>query len=204
MCYTIPMENINLVVGNNIRELRKIHKMTQNDLAEKLNYSNKAISRWESGEVIPDVSTINKICELFEIPIAQIFEKELTKEKVNKEYRFKIGNRVAITLLSVLMVWLAAIVLYVYSAIIFNDHIWKVFLWAVPVSCIVGIVFNSIWGKKIINLILLSILIWSILGCIYVTFIQYNMWLIFITGIPIQIGIFLALNIHRHPKKLRE
>ena len=55
------MENINIVIGNNIRELRKTHKLTQSDLAEKLNYSNKAISRWESGEIIPDVLTLNKM-----------------------------------------------------------------------------------------------------------------------------------------------
>ncbi|MBE7074566.1 MAG: helix-turn-helix domain-containing protein [Clostridiales bacterium] len=198
------MENINLVIGNNIKELRKIHKMTQNDLAEKLNYSNKAISRWESGEVIPDVSTLNNICDIFDIPITQIFEKELTKSKVAKEYKFKMGNRLAITLLSVLMVWLAAIVTYVYAALIFNDNLWTAFLWAVPISCVVGIVFNSIWGKKIINFILISIMIWSILACIYVTFLQYNMWLIFIIGVPIQIGVLLGLNIHRHPKSLRD
>ena len=59
------MENINQVVGNNIKTLRKANNMTQFELAEKLNYSNKAISRWESGEIVPDVATLNKICEIF-------------------------------------------------------------------------------------------------------------------------------------------
>ena len=54
------MKDINLVIGTNIKELRKANKLTQYELAEKLNYSNKAISRWESGEVIPDVLTLNK------------------------------------------------------------------------------------------------------------------------------------------------
>ena len=194
------MENINIVIGNNIKELRKIHKLTQNDLAEKLNYSNKAISRWESGEVIPDVNTLNKICDIFQIPISQIFESNLTKKQITKQYKFQIGNKLAISLLAVLMVWLTATVAYVYSVITFGDNIWQAFLWAIPISCIVGIVFNSIWGKKIINFIIISILVWSTLACVYITFLQYNMWLIFIIGVPIQIGIILWFNIHRRPK----
>lgn len=194
------MENINLVIGNNIKELRKIHKLTQNDLAEKLNYSNKAVSRWESGEIIPDVSTLNKICDIFQIPITQIFETQLTEKKITKQYKFQMSNKLAISLLAVLMVWLTATITYVYSVITFGDNLWQTFLWAVPVSCIVGIVFNSIWGKKIINFIIISILVWSILACIYLTFLEYNLWLIFIIGVPVQIGVVLWFNIHRRPK----
>lgn len=197
----VSMENINIIIGNNIRELRKINQMTQTDLAEKLNYSNKAVSRWESGEVIPDVQTLNKICQLFEIPISNIFEEKLQTEKVKKEYKFRMGNKMAITLLAIMLVWLIATVIYVYSKITFNDNFWQVFLWAVPISCIVGIVFNSIWGRKFLNFVLISILVWSTLACLFVQFIQYNMWLIFIVGIPVQISIVLWSNIHRHPKK---
>lgn len=194
------MKDINLIIGNNIKELRKINKMTQNDLAEKLNYSNKAVSRWESGEVIPDVQTLNNICEVFEIPIENIFKEQLPTEKVKKEYKFRMGNKMAITLLSVLLVWLIATVTYVYSRITFNDNLWQVFIWAIPLSCIIGIVFNSIWGRKFFNFVLISILIWSTLTSIYLQFIEYNMWLIFIIGIPMQIGVFLWSNIHKHHK----
>lgn len=194
------MENINIIIGNNIKELRKVHKLTQNDLAEKLNYSNKAISRWESGEVIPDVMTLNKICDIFQIPISQIFENNLTKKQITKQYKFQMGNKLAISLLAVLMVWLTATVCYVYSVITFGNNVWETFIWAIPVSCVVGIVFNSIWGKKQANFIIISILVWSTLLAIYVTFIQYNLWLIFTVGIPVQIGVILWSNIHRHPK----
>lgn len=195
------MKDINLIIGNNIKELRKINKMTQSDLAEKLNYSNKAVSRWESGEVIPDVQTLNNICEIFEVPIESIFKEQLPTEKVKKEYKFRMGNKMAISLLAIMMIWLIATVVFVYSRITFDDNLWQVFLWAIPLSCIIGIVFNSIWGRKFFNFVLISILIWSTLACIYLQFIKYNMWLIFIIGIPTQIGVILWSNIHRHPKK---
>ena len=83
------MENLNIVIGTNIKELRKANKLTQFELAEKLNYSNKAISRWESGEVIPDVMTLNRICEIFNIPLSQIFETNVTTKKVRKNYQFQ-------------------------------------------------------------------------------------------------------------------
>ncbi len=44
------MSKIKENIANNIAELRKLHKMTQQDLAERLNYKDKAISKWERGE----------------------------------------------------------------------------------------------------------------------------------------------------------
>ena len=202
------MENINLIVGNNIKLLRKENNLTQNELAQKLNYSNKAISRWESGEVIPDVATINKICEIFNVPISRIFEENLSGKKLSKSYRLQIGNKLAITLLASLLVWFIAIIGFVYSGIIFNYYCWQVFVWAIPITAIVGIVFNSIWGKKILNFVLISILIWSILVCIYISLLSYNIWPMFLIGVPLQVATILwsniTLNMERQNKSKNE
>lgn len=189
------MENINLIIGNNIKELRKSNKLTQYELAEKLNYSNKAISRWESGDIIPDVLTLNKICEVFNIPLSQIFEKNVTQTKVKKHYRLQIGNKLAISLLSILLVWLVATIVFVYSQIILNTTPWQVFIMAIPASCIVGLVFNCIWGKRGYNFLIISAMVWSLLACIYIWLQNYNIWPIFLIGIPVQIGIILWSNI---------
>ncbi|MGN1258665.1 MAG: helix-turn-helix domain-containing protein [Christensenellales bacterium] len=191
------MENLNLIIGNNIKDLRKANGLTQEELAKKLNYSNKAISRWESGEVVPDVETLNRLCEIFNIPIANIFEEKVTQTKVEHLYRYRLRNELAISLLAIMLVWLIATVSYVYAVITFNVNAWIIFLWAVPVTCIVGIVFNSIWGKMWFNFILISTLVWTLLTSIYITFNQYHFWLIFTIGIPIQIGIVLWSNIHK-------
>ena len=199
------MENINNVVGDNIKSLRKANNMTQFELAEKLNYSNKAISRWESGEIVPDVLTLNKICEIFNVPISKMFEENISTKKMSKTYKFQIGNKLAISLLAVLLVVLIATIIFVYSEIIFNKYYWQIFLWAIPAMCIVGIVFNSIWGKKMFNYVLISILIWSILLCIYIALIKYNIWSIFIIGIPMQIAVILWSNItlnNQHKKNI--
>ena len=138
------MENLNLIIGNNIKELRKANKLTQLELAERLNYSNKAISRWESGEVIPDVETLDKLCEVFNIPISQIFEANVTNRKVKRNYKFQMGNKLSISLLGVLLIWLIAVIVFVGLKVMFNYNYWLAFAWAVPLSCVVGVVFNSI------------------------------------------------------------
>jgi len=195
------MKDINLIIGTNIRELRKANKLTQNELAEKINYSNKAISRWESGEVIPDVLTLNNLCELFNVPLSQIFEENLTKSKVKKYYKLQIGEKLAITLLAVLLIWFAATIGFVYGQIISGQNLWQLFVWAVPVSTIVGIIFNSIWGKRIINFLLITLLVWSTLTCIFISLIHYHIWPIFLIGIPMQIAIILWSNISKNNSK---
>jgi len=195
------MKDLNIVIGNNIKNLRKAHDLTQIELAEKLNYSNKAVSRWESGEVIPDVPTLNNLSKIFNIEIADFF-KEIKDAEKSKTVHKKISrNKIIITSLSVLLIWLIATIAFVYSVITFNNNLWQVFVWAIPCSCIIAIVFNSIWGRKYFNFILISILIWSLLTSIYISWLQYNLWLIFIIGAPIQIGTILWSNLKRPNKE---
>lgn len=191
----INMKDINLVIGNNIRELRKANKLTQYELAEKINYSNKAISRWESGEVIPDIPTLNNLCEIFNIPLSQIFEENVTQTKVKKYYKLQIGNKLAVSLLAVLVIWLAATTTFVCLNVMYGVTPWQLFVWAVPASCIVGVVFNSIWGKAMFNYLLISILNWSTLASVYLSILNFRLWPIFLIGIPVQIGIILWSNI---------
>ena len=61
------MNDLKLIVAKNITELRKQHGMTQLQLAEKLNYSDKAVSKWERGESVPDVAVLVEIAELFSV-----------------------------------------------------------------------------------------------------------------------------------------
>lgn len=193
------MENISEVIGNNIKELRKFNKMTQYDLSEKLHYSNKTISRWESGEIIPDIKTLNELSELFNVPISKFFEKDLiSKYKLSSKYKFQISNKLAIALLYVCCIWLIAVLIFVHYKLNYDTYVWQVFVWAVPVSSLVGLLFNKWWGKSKVNLVLLSIINWSTLASIFVSFYNYKFWLVFLIGIPIQVAILLWINIAKN------
>lgn len=201
ICYNTCMKDVNLVIGNNIKELRKANKLTQYELASRLNYSNKAISRWESGEVVPDIQTLNKLCEIFNIPLAKIFDENITTKKIRRTYKLQIGNKLTISLLAVLLVWFASTIAFVYIGLNTGRYIWQVFVWSIPASCVVGIVFNSIWGKASFNFILISILCWTSLTCVYLLFYDYHIWPIFLIGIPMQVGIVLWSNISSNNQK---
>lgn len=192
------MEDLNEIISENLVKLRKEKKWTQLELAEKLYYSNKAVSRWEKGEVLPDLETLNKLSELYDVELADLFKRYESREQISKLKFYRIGNKVTITLLSILAVWLVAVVVFVQGHVLFNLDLWQGFVWAVPASAIIAIIFNSIWGKKLWTLIFVSILIWSLLFCLYIQLYQYNIWMTFLIGIPLQIGVILWGNLKSH------
>ena len=60
------------VTGTMIRELREKHGLTQAELAEKLNVSDKAVSRWETGKGYPDITLLEPIASVFGISITEL------------------------------------------------------------------------------------------------------------------------------------
>lgn len=186
------MKDVKEIIKNNLIKYRKDNKLTQLELAEKIHYSDKAISRWENGEVVPDIETLNSLSEIYEISITQFFEEHtIIKPILHKIKHLEIGNKLAITLISVAGVWLIACILYFYLHAISHANVWQLFMWAVPISSIVGIVFNGIWGKRLWTFILVSILVWSILSSFYFQFFKYNLFFIFLIGAPLQVSIIL-------------
>ena len=67
-------EKLKLQIGSNIANYRKGSGLTQAGLAEKLNYSDKAVSKWERGESMPDVLTLMQLAEQFEISVGDLLE----------------------------------------------------------------------------------------------------------------------------------
>ena len=177
------MKNIREIVSNNITSLRKQMGLTQVGLAKKLNFSDKAVSRWEKGEVIPDVETIENLAKVFEVPITYMFEEH--DEKTNPQAKIA-PPEIAVSLLAVCITWCIATILFVYMQVIYEYSFWQIFVWAVPASSLVVMYFNKKWGNNILRLILRSILNWSLMTSIYLQFLNLNLWLIYIVGIHIS------------------
>ena len=83
----INEEQFKAIVAKNLANYRKINNLTQLDLAEKLSYSDKAISKWERGESLPDLYTLQRIADLYGITINDLaYEKqEIIKPKTIKK-----------------------------------------------------------------------------------------------------------------------
>lgn len=74
-------------IGSFLRELRKEQRITQEDLAEKLNVSSRTISRWETGSNMPDISLLIEIADFFDVSIPEIINGERKSEKMDEEVK---------------------------------------------------------------------------------------------------------------------
>lgn len=189
------MEDLKITVAKNIADLRKAANMTQLDLASRLNYSDKAVSKWERGESLPDVTTLKTIAEIFSVTVDYLLQEEHLQETipVQQYSKHRRRNRGLIAAMSSVLVWLIATFVFVNIDLIskqFHRH-WLIFVYAVPATAIVLLVFNSIWGRRKLNFLIISIEVWSLLAAVYLTALPYNLWLIFFIGIPAQIIICL-------------
>lgn len=195
------MQEIKDIIAKNIIDLRKKNNLTQGELALKINYSDNAVSRWERGEVTPSIETLDAIAKIFNVPLSSLIEdnaKEVSQTRDKKQ----IINKLAIILICCSIVWLVAIIAFVYSKLIYNVNIWTIFVWAIPVSSLVLLPFNEYWGRYIYKFVILSVFQWTILGAIYLQFLQYNIWLIFIIGVPIQVALSIWAFIK--PKNIKK
>ena len=177
--------------------------MTQLDLAEKLHYSDKAVSKWERGESVPEIGTLTAIADLFGVPLDYLVraeheppkaERSAADEPADRTAR-KIKNHALIAGMSVLLVWFVAVLAFVFTDIIFRGATrhWLILVFGVPASMIVWLVFNSVWFDRRRNYLIISLLMWSLLAAIHITVLTFghNIWLIYAPGIPGQIIIFL-------------
>ena len=191
--------------AQNLVRFRKALNLTQAELAEKLNYSDKAVSKWERAESLPDIYTLKSIADFFGTKVdVLISEPKADKLKVN----YNIGKkRTIICLASTAIVWLVAIAFFAFIHIIFSSitQTWLSFIYAIPVTAIVLLVFTSVWGKSLGNLIIISVLVWSIILTVYLTLIHTlptppaNLWELFLIGIPAQ-GVIIFWYLYRKVK----
>lgn len=148
------------IVSDNISKFRKLNGLTQAQLAEKLNYSDKSVSKWERGDGLPDAFVLYNLAELFGITVNDLLDEN---SKVGKEHKSKKPGHILITLLSVCIVWLVAaaafFVLNIFKVTAFNTSL--IFLYALPVSFIVLVVFSCLWWKNLMRFACVSLLAWS-------------------------------------------
>ena len=198
-------EDINLIIGQNLQKLRRSKKLTQLELAEKFNYSDKSISKWEKGESLPSIDILFQLASFYGVTLDDLTQKNdslCAKEETKVPIRDRLfPTKLIISLLAVCTVWIAATIWYVSNKIVSGGNLYMLFLWSVPTSFIVLIVFNSIWGKRQWLFWILSFLLWSTLVCLHVQLIQYNVWIIYFVGIPLQIAFILWGALLRKPKK---
>ncbi len=201
------MVELKQIIAENIASLRRDSGMTQADLAEKLNYSDKAVSKWERGESVPDIGVLRDIATLFGVKVDYLINADHGSSAEEKPSALKcrrLTNCVSITCMSIILVWMVATLAFVLVDIINPDvgsH-WLAFVYAVPASMVVWLVFNSIWFNTRRNFVIISLLMWTSLAALHLTLVPAHIyiWQIYGLGLPGQAIIILWSRLRGAPK----
>lgn len=167
-------------IGIFLKELRKEKNITQEMLAEKLNVSNRTVSRWENGNNMPDISLLVELSEIYNVSIPEIIDGERKSEKMNEETKntaLKMAeyskNEIKIEkkkLINSLLIIFGVFIIISAFAIFPNDSSWgSIYSIVGGIILIIGVYFKT---KAII--IKKSFHIFSIIGCILVLFAIFN------------------------------
>ena len=194
------MKEIKDIISNNLISLRKKNNLTQNELAAKLSYSDNMVSRWERGEITPSIETLQKISEFYSVPLSSLLEEHSVEEK-NKDEKINNMKKFSIVLMLMTTVWFAITITFVYANAVLHQNLWILFVLGFPLSCAVLLLFNGSWNKYIYRFVVLTVLIWSLLTFFYLYFLEYNLFLIYLVGIPVELSLVIWAFIK--PKKSR-
>ncbi len=215
------MYDLKPIAAKNITALRQSAGMTQLELAQKLNYSDKAVSKWERGESVPDISVLYEISRIFGVTVDYLITDHDTPPDEDtgdtagtapqspsppaadiKPDKTAVKNRAFVTAMSILLVWLVATSVFVILDIVLPASAVAhrlAFVYAAPASVIVWLVLNTVWFSRRRNFLIIALLVWSLLGAFCLTMLTfgYNVWKIMILGIPSTIIIALWSRINR-------
>lgn len=188
-------EKIKNRIGANISQLRRQTGVTQAELAEKLNYSDKAVSKWERRESVPDVITLVQMARLFGVSVDALIGEEPPQAAFrNAKPAPKKGQKGNVLKLSSVLVWFVALTVYVVLSSVGLGKSWVSFVYAVPVNAIVLLILLSAYRDYRWNRLLISLIVWGVLLSTYVTLLVFAgicIWRIFLLGILGQAAVFL-------------
>ena len=201
------MKSLNEIVGENLTFLRKKAGYTQLEFGEKFSYSDKTVSKWENGSVLPAVDVLKQIADFYGVSCDYILS-EHNKEKEFKSIIKQTPNFHKKTLLVCLIITIIfAIGMTIHLASIWNmktsnpniNRYWTVYLWCVPASAfVISVAARRVFKYPKSVLLFRSIFIWTLLAAAYITFLYSgNYWYLFFIGVPFQIALILIYNLRK-------
>lgn len=203
------MEYYKKLIAENIAKYRKMAKLTQTELAEKLNYSDKSVSKWERGDSLPDVVVLKQMANIFGISLDTLVSENIQKPSKVKKFMNKVyTNKVLISSCSTLIVWLVATLVFALLSIFTSlPRLWLVFVYATAINLIVLVSLCGFWKNKWYTFLTASGTIISVMLALYLTFNMQKLSLLFFVCIPLValafIWFVLRKNILRKIKRNR-
>jgi transcriptional regulator with XRE-family HTH domain len=205
------MDELKQTFAKNLVSLRTGNKMTQLELGDRLNYSDKTVSKWERGEAIPDATVLKDIAAVFNVSVDQLLSEDAQPAKPPKPARIppaletpkQHAQHKTISKIAVAGLWLLSAIITVILWSVKDTFIWMILVYTVPLSLLLEIIFTALWSrnKTLWNFIYVSLFVISILACIYLSLLPLNKWMLFLLAVPAEIVIYFSFKLYATKRK---
>ncbi len=189
------MDERKATIASNLIRLRMAAGMTQAEVGEKLNYSDKTISKWERGEVTTDVFVLMDIAALFGVSVDYLLSVHGEKDPVIYNTPRPYNTR-AITAIATLGVWTLALMLFI-TLWWMGYVVWQILVFALPVSLITLLVLQSVFHGGRGNRHIIAAIAVSLITALYLSFLASNPWQLFLLLVPVAPMVYLAFRIKK-------
>ena len=189
-------------VAKNITLLRKRNHWTQAELADRINYSDKAVSKWERGEAVPDIDTLYLLAELFGVTVDYFLheDKDVQKEYVVPKVQGLFKKMAVLFLCSLAAILVSLIVFMIGYYRTGNSSFWVAFVWATPLIATFSYIFFKIIKVWLGQLISASFIVITMSACAYLTISlaigNYSLWMIWLITVLLvgAVVLFFFMN----------
>ena len=192
-------------LAKNLAYYRKASGLTQLELAEKFNYSDKSVSKWERGEGFPDVFVLKSLADFYGISVDDFYSTE--KKKISSQ-NSSLTKQVYIKLLSIGIGWLVTLMTFFFLVTLLPKDAkfqeWLVFVYGALITGVILLVWDFIYHHRLLRVFDTSIVIWTGALTIYLTILvilNLNLYLIFLVGIPLEVLEILWFLFRKNKKK---
>ena len=150
---------------------------------------------------MPDIETIQRLSEVFDVPMTAIIEKQKKQQQETKTKPTK--QEVLSQIFLVCEIWTILSVAYAYLNISSGLNVWKIFLWGVPATVLLLYIVNLRHKHNVSSFVYGTIFIWTFTACLFIQMIHLHAWFFFILGIPIQ-GMLVVRYLVKHEQRKRK
>ncbi len=204
-------QKIEAIISQNLIELRKNRNLKQSELSDAIGYSDKTISRWENGTSVPDISTLVKLAKFYNVSLNDLIKENAVEKSVDEtpEIQTKKIKDLSNLSLTLLTVWLIAVMVYIGMILFDKEPLWQIFICAIPISAYLGYRHTSRnFTLKWLDLTLLTILNLGFITAIYLLILEYNFWQLFLLSVPLEgmciINIYFKKKQPQKPRKSKQ
>jgi len=196
------------LLAKNLAYYRKASGLTQLELADKFNYSDKSVSKWERGEGFPDIFVLKSLADFYGITVDDFYQSEHKAVKVSQNKKRK---QTYLKLLSIGINWLVTVLTFFLLNTLLSRFApdapfesWLTFIYGTLTTGIILLVWEFIYHNRFLRMIAASIIIWTAALSIFLTFLvvmNLPLPLLFIVAIPLEVLEIIWYLFRRNRKK---